>query len=60
MKSPYSGQIVNGRKIPDGWYCDICGGFFSKDDAGYLSDDCDVCEECHEMRFDTSEGETIN
>lgn len=54
MKSPLT---------KDAWYCDICGGFFTIEDAGHLSKDndgIDSCEECHSQRWDTSENETIN
>ena len=53
MESPYS----------DNWYCDICGGFFQREDAGHISEDegeVDVCEECHERQFDTSKGEILH
>ena len=29
----------------NGWYCDICGGYF-KQDFGKLTDDVKICEEC--------------
>lgn len=52
MKSPYT---------KDAWYCDICGGFFQYEDAGYIGKDgkADICEECHERQFDTAGNATL-
>ena len=64
MKSPYNGIDVNGTGVkPDAWYCDICGGYFTIEDAGYISDDdigADICEECRGENFHSTDGETIN
>jgi len=63
MRAAYSGEVVNGNQHPKAWNCDICGGYFTIEDAGYISDTpgcADVCEECRGRGFDDTSGETIN
>ena len=52
MESPYT---------EDAWYCDICGGYFQIQDAGHIGTNgkADVCEECHEIGFDTAGNATL-
>lgn len=61
MESPYNGKSVNGHGVkPNAWYCDICGGHFTVEDSGFISNETDICSECHERGFDSAKGEIIN
>jgi len=63
MIGNFSTLTVNGKVYPEYWNCDICGAYFTTEDAGYVSNEpecADVCEECCEYGYGPSSGETIN
>ena len=64
MESPYNEVEVNATEAhPNAWYCDICGGYFTIEDAGHISGEAnalDSCKECHAEKWDTAKGKTIN
>lgn len=51
MESYSNDKIINGQRKAKAWYCDSCGGYFTIEDSGTISEDAHFCRECVERCF---------